>query len=289
MKNYGFPAILVILTLILISGNAVAQTEAIIGGDTGTYRIHGNVEEAQVYFDSDYKGNITDDILDVPVYVTGTPYHTYTVQKEGYETYRGTFTSVPAKDQVINIYVTMSALPITEFGTIHLMVTPTLSTVYFDGVEAGMVPPDGIFIIRNVAPGTHNIRISKEGYTTVTIEQYVGKNEIVKVPVTLEASSTGAGSLSVSSNPPGAQIYLDGEVMGVTPMTIQYITEGEHTLILRMEGYTDYTETVTITPEGAVVSATLIPASSLSGRIGLSPLVLLGALIVTAFLVQKKI
>jgi len=288
MKNYGLPAALVVLTLISISGTAVAQTEAIIGGDMGTYRIHCNVDGTQVYFDSDYKGEITNDILDVPVYVTGTPYRTYTVQKEGYKNYTGPINSVPAKGQVKDIYVELTALPIIEYGTIHLMVTPTLSTVYFDGVKAGTVPPDGIFIIRNIVPGTHSIQVAKDGYTTVSFEQNVSKNEIVKVPVTLEASSTGAGSLSVSSIPPGAQIFLDGEVMGVTPMTIQDIAEGEHTLILRMEGFSDYTETVTITPEGAVVSATLIPVPTLIGRIGLSPLALLGALTVTAFLMQKK-
>ena len=286
MKNNGFPAVLVILSFILISGNAAAQTENTIGGDMGTYRIHANVDGAKVYFDSDYKGEITEGILDVPVYVTGTPYRTYTVQKEGYKTYTGGINSVPAKGQVIDIYVKISALPIIEYGTLHLLVTPTFSTVYLDGVEAGMVPPNGIFIIRNVIPGTHGIRVSKEGYTTVTLDQYVGKNEIVKVPVTLEALS--AGSLSVSSIPPGAQIYLDGEVVGVTPMTAQNVADGEHTLILRMEGYSDYTETVVITSNGTVVSVTLIPVSAASGRIGLSTLSLAGALAAAAFLIQKR-
>lgn len=286
MKNNGFPAVLVILSFILISGSAAAQTENITGGDMGTYRIHANVDGAQVYFDSDYKGEIKDGILDVPVYVTGTPYQTYTVQKEGYKTYTGAINSVPAKGQVIDIYVKISALPIIEYGTIHLLVTPTFSSVYLDGVEAGLVPPNGILIIRNVIPGTHGIRVSKEGYTTVTIDQYVGENEIVKVPVTLEAPS--AGSLSVSSIPAGAQIYLDGEVIGVTPMTAQNVTEGEHTLILRMEGYSDYTGTVVITSEEAVVSVTLIPVSAASGRIGLSTLSLVGALAATAFLIQKR-
>ena len=286
MKNNGFPAVLVILSFILISGSAAAQTENTTGGDMGTYRIHANVDGAQVYFDSDYKGEIKDGILDVPVYVTGTPYRTYTVQKEGYKTYTGAINSVPAKGQVIDIYVVISALPIIEYGTLHVLVTPTFSTVYLDGVEAGLVPPNGILIIRNVIPGTHSIRVAKEGYSTATVDQYVGENEIVKVPVTLEAPS--AGSLSVSSIPAGAQIYLDGEVIGVTPMTAQNVTDGEHTLILRMEGYSDYTETVVTTSEETVVSVTLIPVSAASGRIGLSTLSLVGALAATAFLIHKR-
>jgi hypothetical protein len=286
MKNYGFPAALVVLTLISISGNAVAQTGGIIGGDMGTYRIHANVEGARVYFDADYKGEITNGILDVPVYVTGTPYQTYTLEMDGYKTYTGYINSVPAKGQVMDIYVKLTALPIIEYGTIHLLVTPTLSTVYFDGAEAGRVPPDGIFIIYNIVPGNHSIQISKEGFTTLTIEQNVMANDIVKVPVTLEAISSG--SLSVSSNPSGAQIFLDGENMGVTPLTLPSIAEGQHSLLLQLAGYSDYNETVTVTPGETSVSATLIPALTASGRIGLSPLALLGALAATAFLMQKR-
>ena len=251
----------------------------------GSYRIHCNVDGAMVYFDDDYKGEIAEGILDVPVYVTGTPYRTFTIEKEGYKTYTGTITSVPAKGQVIDIYAKLSALPLIEYGTLHLLVTPTLSTIYYDGTETGIVPPNGVFIIRNVVPGNHAIQVSHEGYVPQTMELFVENNEIKKVPVTLQKAVSG--TLTVSSDPSGAGVYLDGQMIGMTPLTVADVSAGEHTLLITMEGYTDFSQTVTMTGEGSVVSAALVPSAQ-TGSAGLSPLVLLGALAGCAFLVFRR-
>jgi len=285
MEKFSLPVAVAIFSLILVAGTVGAQPDGPIGGDMGTYRIHCNVDGAKVYFDSDYKGEIAEGILDVPVYVTGTPYRTFSIEKEGYKTYTGTITSVPGKGQVIDIYVKLSALPLVEYGTLHLLVTPTLSTIYYDGTDAGTVPPNGIFIIRDIVPGNHAIQVSREGYITQTMEIYVGKNEIQKVPVTLQKAVSGP--LTVSSDPPGAQAYLDGQMIGMTPLTVADVPPGEHTLLITMDGYTDFSQTITITGEGSIVSAALVPAAQ-TGRAGLTPLVLLGALAGCAFLVIRR-
>ncbi|NYT16594.1 MAG: PEGA domain-containing protein [Methanomicrobiales archaeon] len=251
----------------------------------GTYRIHCNVDGAKVYFDGDYKGEIAAGMLDVPVYVTGTPYRTFTIEKDGYKTYTGAITSVPGKGQVIDIYVKLSALPLIEYGTLHLLVTPTLSTVYFDGTEAGTVPPSGVFIIRDVVPGNHAIRVSKEGYATQTMEIFVEKNELKKVPVTLQKPVSGP--LTISSDPPGASVYLDGQMIGMTPLTVADVTTGDHLLLITLDGYTDFSQVITITGEGNTVSAALVPSVQ-TGRAGLSPVVLFAALAGCAFLVFRK-
>jgi hypothetical protein len=285
MEKFSLPVAVAIFSLVLVAGTAGAQPDGPIGGDMGTYRIHCNVDGAKVYFDGDYKGEITEGILDVPVYVTGTPYRTFSIEKEGYKTYTGTIMSVPGKGQVIDIYVKLSALPLVEYGTLHLLVTPTLSTVYYDGTEAGTVPPNGIFIVRDVVPGNHAIQVSREGYVTQTMEIFMGKNEMKKVPVTLQKAVSGP--LTVSSDPPGAQAYLDGQMIGMTPLTVADVPPGEHTLLITMDGYTDFSQTITITGEGSTVSAALVPASQ-TGRAGLTPLVLLGALAGCAFLVARR-
>jgi hypothetical protein len=285
MEKFSLPVTVAIFSLILVAGTVSAQPDGPIGGDMGTYRIHCNVDGAKVYFDGDYKGDIAEGILDVPVYVTGTPYRTFTIEKEGYKTYTGTIASVPGKGQVIDIYVKLSALPLVEYGTLHLLVTPILSTIYYDGTDAGTVPPNGIFIIRDVVPGNHAVQVSQEGYVTQTMEIFVGKNEIKKVPITLQKAVSGP--LTVSSNPPGAQAYLDGQMIGMTPLTIADVSPGEHTLLITMDGYTDFSQTITITEEGSIVSAELVPAAQ-TGRVGLSPLVLLGALAGCAFLVARR-
>jgi|MTBAKMStandDraft_1061839.scaffolds.fasta_scaffold13281_4 hypothetical protein len=285
MEQFSLPVAVAILSLVLVAGTVGAQPDGPIGGDMGTYRIHCNVDGANVYVDGEYKGEIVAGILDLPVYVTGTPYRTFTLEKEGYRTYTRTINSVPGKGQVIDIYAKLSALPLIEYGTLHLLVTPTLSTIFYDGTMAGTVPPNGIFIIRDVVPGNHAIQVSREGYVTQTMEIFVGGNEIKKVPVTLQ--NAVSGPLTVSSDPTGAQVYLDGQMIGMTPLTVADVSPGEHTLLITMDGYTDFSQTITITAEGSIVSAALVPAAQ-TGRAGLSPLVLLGALAGCAFLVIRR-
>lgn len=285
MVHFSLPVVAAVLVLVLTSGIAGAQSEGPIGGDMGTYRIHCNVDGAQVFFNGDFKGEIDQGILDVPVYVTGTPYRTFTIEKEGYKTYTGTITSVPGKGQVIDIYARLSALPLIEYGTIHLLVTPTLSTVFFDGSEIGLVPPNGVLIIRDVVPGNHVIQVSKEGFTTQDFALFVDQNEIKKVPVTLQAARSGG--LTVSSEPPGGQVYLDGQMIGITPLTVGDVAVGEHEILISMTGYSDYRQSVTVTEEGATVSAVLV-ATVPSGRAGISPLVLLGALTACAVLAVRR-
>ena len=83
-------------------------TSTAIGGDQGWYTIHGNVEGATVLFDQTTKGTIAQGVLKIPVYTTGAPYRTYTVQMDGYTTVSGTITDHPGKDQNVDITVNLT-------------------------------------------------------------------------------------------------------------------------------------------------------------------------------------
>jgi PKD repeat protein len=79
-----------------------------IGGDQGWYTIHCNVDGATVIFDETTKGIIAGGILKIPVYVTASPYRTYTVQKDGYSTVSGAITDHPSKGENVDITVTLT-------------------------------------------------------------------------------------------------------------------------------------------------------------------------------------
>ena len=281
--KHSFLMACIIITALFAPGSVADTAADILGGDIGTYRVHANVNGAKVYFDEDYKGEIAGGILDVPVYLTGTPYHSFSLEKEGYYPYPGPIQSVPAKGSIVHIYATMQALRVVEYGRLHLLVTPVLASVSIDGTPAGEVPETGVLIIRDIVPGTHYIHVAKQGYTPETITATVGRNEIMKVPVTLSPASSGP--LTITSNPAGAHIFLDGQDAGMTPLTIPDLAMGMHTLVLKMDGYQDYTEQITVTSEGTTVSASLVPTPAQGGiRLSLSPLVFLGALFGAAIL-----
>jgi len=81
---------------------------ATIGGDIGYYKVNCNVNGATVKFDTEEKGTIEQGSLLVQVYVTGTPYKTFTVSKSGYVPYTGRIERYPVKGETVNLYATLA-------------------------------------------------------------------------------------------------------------------------------------------------------------------------------------
>ena len=285
--NRILPSI-VIWCLLLVLCPVSGEESEIIGGEMGTYRVHCNVDGARVYFDGELAGEIQGNILDVPVYLTGTPYRSYSIEKEGYRTYSGPVNSVPAKGQVEHIYVTLSALPPVQYGRIHVLATPAMSEVTMDNTPAGIVDESGILVIYNVRPGGHTVVVSRDGYISKTSSVYVNPNEIVKLPVMLEPVKYG--TVSADSVPPGAAVYIDDRYMGETPVILSEVSIGTHTVKIELPGYQPYTMNVQVTGEAqAVVNADLVavPATG-SGQAPLGIVPLAGGLAVSLLLTRKK-
>lgn len=77
-------------------------------------------------------------------------------------------------------------------------------------------------------------------------------------PVTTTAApAPGMGSISVSSNPSGANIYLDNEYKGLTTLNIQNIQNGNHVIKVRLAGYQDWTRDVVVFGNSQSLFATL--------------------------------
>ncbi|GLI46808.1 hypothetical protein MBOURGENBZM_16000 [Methanoculleus bourgensis] len=59
----------------------------------------------------------------------------------------------------------------------------------------------------------------------------------------------GYGSVMISSDPWGADIYLDGELKGTAPLTLTNVPTGKHNLLVTMDGYKESNSTITITAD----------------------------------------
>lgn len=55
------------------------------------------------------------------------------------------------------------------------------------------------------------------------------------------------GSLSVTTTPAGATVFIDGVRRGISPATISGLEQGGHTLVLKLDGYADIMAPVTVT------------------------------------------
>ncbi|HOT02860.1 MAG TPA: PEGA domain-containing protein [Methanolinea sp.] len=265
------------------------EADTLTGGDAGIYRFHVNVEGAEGYVDGQMVGVVRNGLLDLPLSTSGTPYRTYSFRKEGYYTYNGVINSVPAKGQLLHIYVTMTAMPIVEYSRVHLLVSPTDAKVTWDGEPAGEVPPTGILIIYNVVPGTHTVKVTKEGYLPIEQVLNVARNDVMRVPLTLQP--VPLGSITFESVPAGASVFLDGQYRGVTPLVLHDIPAGSHSVTLTSDGFQDAISAVQVTSGGnTLVSETMNPATPVPGstRAAISPLVLAGALAAAGMLFVSR-
>ena len=95
-----------------------------------------------------------------------------------------------------------------------------------------------------LSPGTYSIECRKPSYKsslkTIVVEK--GKDVALQLP----APSPITGTLSLSSNPLGAKITIDGKKYGETPDFITGLVVGEHKVELTYAGYKSETVTVAI-------------------------------------------
>jgi hypothetical protein len=73
-------------------------------------------------------------------------------------------------------------------------------------------------------------------------------------------------------DPPGAMVYVDDEMMGVTPVTLTNITPGRHMVRISLEGYQDWSKKVNVKKDVITsITANLAPVQSGSISIGSIP------------------
>jgi hypothetical protein len=71
--------------------------------------------------------------------------------------------------------------------------------------------------------------------------------------------SPGLGVTEITSDPDGAEIFLDDKFIGTTPATLR-LTEGKHALILKSPHHADWIRSINILKESTVtVKAALRP------------------------------
>jgi hypothetical protein len=132
-------------------------------------------------------------------------------------------------------------------GTLTVRSIPGSAAVTLDGVHQGQTPAgNDALVIEGVEPGPHQLVISKHGYLDNVHPFWIGAGQRSEIRLTLTATTGNAGSLSIVSSPSGADVSLDGEYRGRTPLTISSLTPGRHQVALELPGYSRYTTSVEI-------------------------------------------
>jgi hypothetical protein len=110
--------------------------------------------------------------------------------------------------------------------------------VFVDGSSLGRAPVDRT----DLDPGKHYVVVHRDGFTDFKREVVLVENQ----PVALVADLSATGALRILSTPEGAEVRLDGELIGRTPVQHEGVTSGDHIVEFRLLGYFDHKETMKV-------------------------------------------
>jgi hypothetical protein len=129
-------------------------------------------------------------------------------------------------------------LPGPGYGAIHV-VTDVI------GAAAMLHGPSGRVVsqcltpcsFNNLVPDRYSLEVKKDGYQPIQTALQVRQGSVSDEKLSLESLAKG---LYVSSDPPGAEVFINGaKQSGQTPVTLP-LAAGQYNLVLRLQGYDPY-------------------------------------------------
>ena len=129
-------------------------------------------------------------------------------------------------------------------------VSPATGTIGPNGTDAkaaGELP-----LVREVAPGKHEVTVEAKGYRSKTITAIAVEGELVPVEVDLEPLPATI-TLKVEG---GARVTIDGRSAGTTPLAPVAVEAGRHFVTVTRRGRRAHAREVVLERGGAVTVAT---------------------------------
>jgi len=216
----------------------VAQTQA-PPPPPGSLLVISAVTDAEVTVDAATKGKVGQPLSLPP------GQHSVAVSAKGYQTITRVIEIEPGKPRIEKIDLVGSPES-RGIGFVRIvMLTPIENAQYFVNGrridESAALSDQGV----EVAAGRVVVQVSKDGYGQQ-------KKEINLRPATTEVvefEMKNTGKLYVASQPPGAFVLLDRNLIGQTPLTRENVPAGPHTVEIQNEPrYTSVVEQVNIRP-----------------------------------------
>jgi len=147
--------------------------------------------------------------------------------------------------------------------------------IHIDGDYQGWTGDDGRSKTYELAPGSHDIRVVKDGYATVTeeVQLSAGEYKLITIKLDEEGAETGGseadgdGELTVkvtdrAGNNLDARVYLDGKYRGWTLGDGEYdfydLSPGRYEVKATKEGYKSDAKKIDLDPGGGKVIALVL-------------------------------
>ena len=123
------------------------------------------------------------------------------------------------------------------YGVLYVKSDQNSADVYLDGAHIGQTP----LYLPETLIGNHTLKLTKSGSADWTGNVNVAEGQIAEVNATLQSGAP----VTFTSNVSGAQIYLDGVLLGPANGTYD-VAFGSHTIVCKASGKKDLTKNITI-------------------------------------------
>jgi TonB family protein len=130
-------------------------------------------------------------------------------------------------------------------GQLSVTSEPAGATVMIGDEKKGVTPLQ----LADLPVGKYSLQVKLQGYEDFKQDvELTNEQSKLDVPVTLKAidPSQIKGSVRIVSIPDGADVYLDGQVIGKTPFRWKNATPGDQNLVFKKDGYQDRSVTVSV-------------------------------------------
>jgi hypothetical protein len=133
--------------------------------------------------------------------------------------------------------------------------------VYIDGKLVGKTPIEKPIPLR---PGKHKIKATKAGHSTLELDFTVKARKNIEMMVELLPFS---GLVRFSANVDGAEVYVDNQMLGHTPL-VRDVMVGDHKILIVKEGFNDHAADINVKAgEKLFVEGNLTPFKDLSPEV----------------------
>jgi hypothetical protein len=241
---------------------------------TGSLNIVTSPRGADIYVDGNY-------YAESPYVVTNLApgSHTVRLYKAGYDEYFSTVTVTAGQQTRLSFSFTPQQRTV---GSVEVASTPAGSALYLDGNYRGQTPSGGYFDLTSILQGTHTILVRHQDFMDYTQAVYVKGGDVVTVDARLTPNAPSpvpdtTGQIIVVSTPAGAELFLDNTFRGITPATLSDIPAGSHVVMARQAGYTDASQTITVTGGQSTPVALGLTAVPVTTKAPLTVVPLMGA------------
>ncbi len=193
-------------------------------------KVLSEAQGAEIYIDGKYVGN-TNKVVNI-----SKGDHEIRLEKNG--VVKRNMVAIPDQDNIIFHFKR-------EKGKVGFITEPEDAQIFIDMEEKpiGTTPKSYPLQV-----GSHWIRFEKEGYKSARekIEVPLDMQPVFlhkKLPLDIEKLY----SLFITSDPQGADIWVDGKPRGKTFKRVRQLIKGKHLIVLKAKGYEDYEEEIYIT------------------------------------------